>query len=81
MARASTGAASAARPLARNSVADAEKVGVRLATGTALTGRVLRRNKMRDVALVKIDALGTRALPVRVKKAAVGGIYTRSALL
>lgn len=52
-------------------VGNAATVPVRLSNGTTVVGRVLRRHEPRDVALVKIDAVGTRALAVRPKPAEV----------
>jgi len=48
-------------------VGDAKVIPVRLSNGTTLSGRVLRSHAARDVALVKIDAVDTRALPLRMK--------------
>lgn len=53
-------------------VGDADQVRVRMAMGMELIGRVLRRHKARDVALVKIDAAGTGALPVRPDRGRIG---------
>jgi serine protease Do len=52
-------------------VGNAATVPVRLSNGATITGRVLRRHEARDIALIKIDAVGTRPLAVRLKPAAV----------
>jgi S1-C subfamily serine protease len=53
-------------------VGEGETVPVRLSNGTTITGHVLRRNRPRDIALVKVDAVGTRALPIRTKPVTTG---------
>jgi S1-C subfamily serine protease len=48
-------------------VGDADTVIVRLVNGAELKGRVLRRHAVRDVALIKIEADRTPALPLRLE--------------
>jgi S1-C subfamily serine protease len=48
-------------------VGNATMVPVRLSNGATIVGQVLRSHEARDVALIKIDAVGTRPLAVRPK--------------